>query len=238
MPKPPGAGLPLSAAMLAGGLSRRMGTDKALLTLRPGDPPLARIVLDRVATVADEVFVVASGRPGYERFGARVVPDRYPEAGTLGGIATALTVAAHAHCLVVACDMPFLNPELLRWLADQPRDYEVLVPRLPGESRQGGGLVYQTLHAVYARSALPAIERRLAAGDRRVISFFPEARVREVDLPTVQRLDPELLSFYNANTPEAAAQAKEWLDREVTPGRDSGQGDGRGRGEPEERRLD
>jgi molybdopterin-guanine dinucleotide biosynthesis protein A len=193
-----------------------MGTDKALLSLRPDDSPLARLVLDRVAAVADDVFLVASDRPAYTRFGVPVVPDRYPEVGTLGGIATALAAAAHTHCLVVACDMPFLNLDLLRWLAGQPRDYEALVPRLPGESRQGGGLVYQTLHAVYARSALPVIEARLAAGERRVISFFPEVRVREVDLATVARFDPGLRSFFNANTPEAVAQARAWLD--ASPG--------------------
>jgi molybdopterin-guanine dinucleotide biosynthesis protein A len=204
---------PLSAAVLAGGLSRRMGTDKALLALRPGDPPLLSLVLDRVAAVAGDTFVVASERPAYGRYGVPVVPDRYPEAGTLGGIATALAAATHEHCLVVACDMPFLHPDLLRWLADQPRDYDVLVPRLPGESRQGGGLVYQTLHAIYARSCLAAIESRLAAGERRVISFFPEVRVREIELATVRRLDPELRSFFNANTPETVAQAREWLEQ-------------------------
>jgi molybdopterin-guanine dinucleotide biosynthesis protein A len=204
---------PLSAAVLAGGQSRRMGTDKALLPLRPGDPPLAQVVLDRVRAVASEATIVAAERPAYARFGVPVVPDRFPGAGTLGGIATALAAASHEHCLVVACDMPFLNPALLRWLAGLPRDYDALVPRLPGESRQGGDFVFQTLHAIYARSCLPAIERRLGDGQLRVVGFFEEVRVRVAGEREVRALDPDLRSFFNANTPEAAAEARRWLER-------------------------
>ena len=208
----------LSAAVLAGGMSRRMGTDKALLPLRPGDPPLAALVLERVKTVANDVFIVAAGRPEYGRFGVPVVPDRYPDGGTLGGIATALASASQDRCLVVACDMPFLSASLLRWLAEQPLDYDVLIARLPGESRQGGGLVYQTLHAIYTRRCLPAIERHLAAGQRRVISFFDEVSVREIDINAVRRLDPDLRSFFNANTPEAAAEAGRLLELGIRAG--------------------
>ncbi len=210
-------GTELSAAVLAGGLSRRMGTDKALLPLRPGDPPLAQVVLSTVGAIADDRFVVASGRPEYARFGVPVVPDRYPDAGTLGGIATALTTAQHERCLVVACDMPFLSLPLLRWMAEQPGEYDVLVPRLPGQSRQGSGLVYQTLHAIYARRCLPAIEGRLAEGRLQVIGFFNDVRVRAIDLDTVRALDPELRSFFNANTPAAIEDARALLGAEPTP---------------------
>ena len=204
---------PLSAAVLAGGQSRRMGTDKALLPLRPGDPPLARLVIDRVREVTEEVFLVSPDRPGYGALGVPVVPDRFEEGGTLGGIGTALATASHEHCLVVACDLPFLSGPLLRWLAARPRDYDVLIPRLPGESRQGGGLVFQTLHAIYAKRCLPAIERQLVAGRRQVIGFFPEVRVEAVDLEAVRAIDPDLRSFFNANTPEAAAEARRLLDQ-------------------------
>ena len=205
-----------------------MGTDKALLPLRPGDPPLARVVIDRVRGVAQEIFLVSPDRPGYAALGVPVVQDRFDEGGTLGGIATALAAATHEHCLVVACDLPFLSVPLLSWLAARPRDYDVLIPRLPGESRQGGELVFQTLHAIYARTCLPAIERHLAAGRRQVIGFFSEVRIEAVDLDAVRALDPELRSFFNANTPEAAAEARRLLDeRDGLARAESGQGDQR-----------
>jgi len=204
----------ISAAVLAGGKSSRMGQDKALLRLRPGDPPLAEGVIRLVERVAADVFVVASDRPAYAGFGVPVVPDRYPDAGTLGGIATALAVARHDRCLVVACDMPFLVEGLLRWMAAQPPDHDLLIPRVPGESRQGGGVIYQTLHAIYARRCLPPIERQLAAGDRRVVGFFDHVRVRVIAPEELAVLDPLGRSFFNANTPAAAEEARRLLARD------------------------
>jgi len=207
--------LPLSTAVLAGGMSSRMGTDKALLPLQAGGPPLLRLVLDRIEAVADEVTIVATDRPAYGRFGVPLVADRFGDGGTLGGIATALATARHDHCLVVGCDMPFLSVALLRWMVDQPRDYDILIPRLPGESRQGSGFVLQTLHAIYGRACLPAIERRLRAGRRQVIGFFDDVRVRIVEPETVRRFDPNLRSFFNANTPAAAEEARRLLGLEA-----------------------
>ncbi len=155
----PTAATGLSAAALAGGKSRRMGTDKAFLPLVDGGPPMLALVLDQLSTVADDVTIVANDCERYQQFGARVVPDAHLEIGALGGIHAAVSQAANEHCLVVACDMPFLNAALLQRMASQPRDYDVLVPVIPGESRQGGeGRVYQTLHAIYGKG-LPAGDR-------------------------------------------------------------------------------
>jgi molybdopterin-guanine dinucleotide biosynthesis protein A len=200
---------PISAAALAGGMSRRMGRDKALLSLEPGGQPLLEIVIERLAAIADEVFVVANDAGRYERFGAAVVPDVYAGTGALGGIHAAVQHASRDHCLVVACDMPLLNLPLLARMAREPRDYDVLVPALPGESRQGRGMVYQTLHAIYAKTCLPAIETRLENEKLQVIGFFDDVRVRTLELAEVARWDPELRSFVNANTPEALAVAAE-----------------------------
>jgi molybdopterin-guanine dinucleotide biosynthesis protein A len=185
-----------------------MGTDKALLPLVDGGPAMLEIVLERLGEIADDLVVVANDRERYARFGARVVPDSIPEIGALGGIHSALSSARHDHCLIVACDMPFLNPALLARMANEPRDYDVLVPEIPGESRQSTrGVVYQTLHAIYGRGCLPAIEAQIAEGNRQVIGFFDQVRVRAIGIEAIVQLDPELRSFYNANTPAALADA-------------------------------
>ena len=223
MTSPPAA--PLSAAILAGGQSRRMGVDKALLRLTPGGPTLVERVVAAVGAVADETFLVAND-DRLAPLGLRTLPDAFPGAGALGGIYSAVAGAAHEHCLVVACDMPFLSVPLLRLLAARPRDYDVLAPFLPveprGENRQGGaGGVYETLHAIYGRGALPAMREQLAAGRFKIIGFFPRVRVRAVPADELRRADPALRSFFNANTPARLAEARSLLGAA-----------GGGRGEP------
>src|SRR4051812_16182117 len=101
---------PASVAILAGGLSTRMGTDKALIRLESGGQTMLERVLDRVRPLSDDVFVVATARDEYRRFGVDVLPDLYPDAAVLGGIASALRHARHPRCLVVSCDHPLLSP--------------------------------------------------------------------------------------------------------------------------------
>ncbi len=168
------------------------------------------IVIARLQALSSDIMIVANDRKRYEPFDARVVSDVYLDVGTLGGIHAALRGAKHDHCFVVACDMPFLNPRLLERLALESRDYDVLVPELPGESRQGrGGMVLQTLHAIYTKRCIRPIEARIANGERQVVSFFPDVRVRTVGREDVARYDPDLQSFFNANTVEALARATE-----------------------------
>jgi molybdopterin-guanine dinucleotide biosynthesis protein A len=210
---------PLSAAVLAGGKSSRMGQDKALLPLVAGGPPLLSLVLDRLREVADDVCVVANEGGRYERFGARVVPDREQGIGALGGIYSALLEATHDYCLIVACDMPFLSRDLLRRMASEPRTYDVLVPLLPGQSRQrSDGLVYQTLHAIYGKACVPHIKEQMLRGNRQVIGFFDHIQLRTIGLESVHTADPDLLSFFNANTPEALAQARSLAERQEPAG--------------------
>jgi molybdopterin-guanine dinucleotide biosynthesis protein A len=133
------------------------------------------------------------------------LPDAYPDAGTLGGIATGLH-AAPGWAVVVACDLPLVSATLLDWMAslageqvDGQDRYDAIVPVVDGYE--------EPLHALYHRRCLPAIEARLAAGQRRVVSFMPDVRTRYVAEQALRRLDPELHSFLNTNTPEEWARA-------------------------------
>jgi molybdopterin-guanine dinucleotide biosynthesis protein A len=190
----------LSAAVLAGGASRRMGRDKALMTLE------GRTLLERaiaaVGRIAGDTFVVGDREP-YRQFGVPVVADAFPGAGPLGGIATALRYAKHEHVLVVACDMPFLSVPLLQAMVGQPRAYDALVPvtsRSP--SGQRAASTYETLHAIYGRSILPAIELRIARGELQVVAALAGLAVRELPEAWLREYDPALRSFVNANRPE------------------------------------
>jgi len=172
-----------------------MGRDKAWLDVGDGRPIVQRVI-DVLSEVADEVFIVANDER-YRTLGRRVVPDRFPDGGVLGGIATGIAAATHDRVLVAACDMPFLRSEVFRVLVDRSEGADAVVPRIAGE--------YETLHALYTKACLVPIERAIAAGRMRVISFFDDVRVRAIEEPELRAADPDLRSFTNVNTPEELA---------------------------------
>ena len=102
----------LTGLVLAGGASQRMGRDKAFLEL--GGRSLIEIVVERMASVCAEVLIVAGDARPYTALKVPVIEDRFPGVGVLGGLHAGLEAASHNLTLVVGCDMPFLNPDLLR----------------------------------------------------------------------------------------------------------------------------
>jgi molybdopterin-guanine dinucleotide biosynthesis protein A len=192
----------LTGIVLAGGASRRMGQDKAFLEL--GGRPLIGIVIERMVQVCTEVLVVAGDVRPYASLGVPVVEDRFRGVGVLGGLHAGLEAAAHELALAVGCDMPFLDPYLLRAFAGWAEGFDVAVLRYED------GEQVEPLHAAYRRTCLPAMAAAIRVGRRRIISFFPQVRVRYVTPEDVATLDPHLSSFRNVNTPEEweAVQAK------------------------------
>jgi molybdenum cofactor guanylyltransferase len=188
----------LTVAILAGGKSARMGADKTMLQLF--GRPLVAHVAARLEGLGRETIVIANRPQQYRWLKLPVYPDVLPGKGPLAGVHAALTHAKSEHALVVAADMPFLNRDLLSYLASLAAGADVVVPRT------STGL--ETLHAVYSRTCLDAIRRRLDAGQRRVISFYEDVQVRYVEAAEVARFDPEHRSFFNINTPDDLEAAR------------------------------
>lgn len=184
---------PVSAIILGGGDGRRMGgRDKALVEFR--GRPLIAWVADALAKISEDILVVTNQGQAHAGYGARVVPDRDPPCGPLGGIAAGLAAVRHDLGVVVACDMPFLNADVLRLLVRRAARADAAVLRL--------GRDYEPLHAVYRRTCLPAVERRLAARDFSVLSFYSDVRLEVVAEREWRVLDPAGRSILNINTPE------------------------------------
>ncbi len=185
--------LPVTAAILAGGNSRRMGHNKALLPLS-GQPLIAHVAA-RLEKVARQRIILSNDAATYQFLDLPIYGDIFVGVGALAGVHAALTYAAFPLVFVVACDMPFLDPRLLRWLYDRIEEADVVMPRLGGRE--------EPLHALYRRHrVLPKVTARLQAGYRRVVSFLPDVNVRYVDEAEMKLVAPELRSFRNANTPE------------------------------------
>jgi molybdopterin-guanine dinucleotide biosynthesis protein A len=181
-----------AAAIIAGGVSRRMGTSKALLQV-DGQPLIARIAAI-LRPMFSELVVVTPSTEIAQAAGAPAIPDAFPGKGPLAGIHAALRhLGRPVFCC--ACDMPSLNVAFIRYLCDRLDDYDAVVPRL--------GAYDEPLHAVYAPSCLPAIESELQHGHiGPVDNIYGHLRVLFIDAEDARRFDPNLRMFENWNTPD------------------------------------
>lgn len=191
----------LTLVIQAGGESSRMGQDKALLPFQ--GRTLIERVLGRVAHLADEVLVTTNKPENYAFLGLKLVPDVIPGRGALGGLYTALSAATQTLVAVVACDMPFVSPELLAFERDLllQSSYDAAIPRTEGGT--------EPFHAVYRREGcLPHIEAVIQADKWRVDAWYAKANVRLLSPEETRPYDPRGLAFWNVNTPEELAETE------------------------------
>jgi molybdopterin-guanine dinucleotide biosynthesis protein A len=193
-----------------------MGTDKALLPA--GGATLLEHIISTLRELSDDILVVGRSE-GCADPEVRWLPDRRPGCGPLGGIETALLNAAHPFVLCVACDMPLLSPRLLRAMANVPRNYELLVPRLPSQVPSACG-TYEMLHAIYSRRCLSAVQGRLDAGRLQLAGLLDAVVATTLDGAWLRSFDPDLRSFTNANTPDEWESIRKQLGDEKAGGRD------------------
>jgi molybdopterin-guanine dinucleotide biosynthesis protein A len=186
--------LDIGCIVLAGGKGLRLGRDKALETV--DSQSLLQRVLSQLIVFDSEIIIVTARDGPLPRFAdnteCRVIADAYPGSGALVGLASGLAASKADYNLVVACDMPFLNRELIRYMLGLGGGFDLVLPRL-------GGLV-EPLHAVYAKSCLAHVERLLEQGERRINALFEQVKVRYVEADEIDRFDPRRLSFFNVNT--------------------------------------
>jgi molybdopterin-guanine dinucleotide biosynthesis protein A len=185
----------LTLAILAGGMSNRMGQTKAIIPFQ-GEPLIQR-VLDRLAGLADEVIVIAPILQEYLSLDVRIVQDYLPGQGPLGGLYTALLSASNPAVAVVGCDMPFVSYDLLAHekeiLFDDNMD--VVVP----STIKG----LEPLHAIYRRSNCQnTVLDALRNQELQMISWFQSVKVRILTPEYIKQFDAGELTFLNINTPD------------------------------------
>ncbi|HVO68574.1 MAG TPA: molybdenum cofactor guanylyltransferase [Aggregatilineaceae bacterium] len=189
--------VPLAIAVLAGGLSRRMGQDKSSVPLH-GRPliehTLARLESLRQAHPDAPLMIIGNNSSAYAYLGVPVLPDVLPDRSSLGGLYSALWHSPAEHTLCVACDMPFLNALLLEHLIGLAEAAQAVVPRIGGR--------FETLHAVYNKTCLEPFREALAGRGLKISAALAGVQVRPVDEDELRRFDPDLRSFANVNTPE------------------------------------
>jgi molybdopterin-guanine dinucleotide biosynthesis protein A len=192
----------LTVCIQAGGQSSRMGEDKALKTFL-GRPLIQRVV-ERIASIADEIIVTTNRPADYAFLNLRLFSDIKPDRGALGGLYTAIASATHPIVAVIACDMPFASATLIETMSRLivKEEADVVIAR----SEAG----YEPLHAVYRRdTCLPAIEAAIEADQWKVIAWFPQVKVRVLTPEEIKSSDPNGLAFWNVNTPDEFTRAEE-----------------------------
>jgi molybdopterin-guanine dinucleotide biosynthesis protein A len=178
-----------------------MGQNKALMTL--GGERLIDRVVGTMRQVCPELLLVTNTPEIYADLALPMARDVMPDKGSLGGIYSALYHATTPYCLTVACDMPFLQVAMLRYLIDHIGDHDVVMPEIEGEM--------QPMHAIYGQACLGPIAQRLQANRLRIVGFLPDVRVRLVAADELRPFDPDLMAFQNLNTPEEFASAMRHL---------------------------
>ena len=194
---------PFSLAIIAGGQSRRMGRDKAFVEL--GGKALIERVIEGSANLGQSETILITNKPAqYAHLGLPMFRDILADKGSLGGIYTALLKDANEFVLALACDMPFISTELLRFMIRQvSEDTDIVVPRVDGYP--------QGLHAIYKKTCIAPIAEQLAANRLKIIRFYDQMRVRYLDEADYAAFDPQGRSFANLNTPEELAEAERLL---------------------------
>ena len=182
----------ITAIVLAGGKSLRLGRNKALEPFL--GKSLIEHVVDRLRPLAAQLLIVTSGEQVLPPLDTtEPLNDVYPGKGPLGGIYTGLLAARYSHSIVVACDMPFINTKLFSFMAELAPEFDAVIPRLSQTK-------VEPLHAVYAKSCLEKMEVHLAKNQLAVQGLLDELHIRYVEREKCLRFDPQLLSFLNINS--------------------------------------
>ncbi len=185
--------VPISGIVLGGGKSRRMGKDKRQLEIN------GERFLDRICRLMSHVFediLVVNSTEDYDcsHLPVRVVTDKVPSKGSLGGLYTGLLEAKYSHGFVVACDMPFLNMDLIKRMCALP-PCDILLMKLP--------IGLQSLHGRYSKKCCPVILEKMTNDDLKIQGLAKDSRltVQLLNEEFIQDLDPDHVSFLNVNTP-------------------------------------
>jgi len=195
---------PCSGVILAGGLNSRFsGTNKAFLQI--GKQRILDNIFSIFNDLFDEIIIITNSPLQYLEWNAMIASDIFPVRSSLTGIHTGLFYATHPFAFFVASDTPFLKKELIQTILDniEPR-FDVIVPET--------SIGFEPLCAVYSKRAIATVENRLMRQEFKIMKIFQSLRVKKISEDVLRKADPELISFFNINTPEDLENAEKMIE--------------------------
>jgi len=182
----------ITGVILAGGKSSRFGRNKALVEFQ-GIRLIERVVRT-LRPIFRHLILITNTPHEYGYIGLPAYEDLVKGIGPLGGIYTGLKVISNETGFFVACDMPFLNSELINHTIKIREGFDAVIPRINWK--------VEALHALYSRKCLSAIKEMIDSKEYQIIKFFNKINVRYIEEEEIRLIDPKLRSFYNINRPD------------------------------------
>jgi len=200
--------LSLTAIILAGGKSSRMGPDKNKSMLRLNGKYLIDIVISKLKCVVGDNIIIVGPPERYLSY-KQVVPDLFSQKGPLVGIYSGLKASSSQYNLVVGCDMPFLEVKLLKYMTKNINSNDIVIPHY------SDGYI-EPLCAIYSKRCLETIERNLAEHIFSVRAIFPHLKVKFIEDEEIKKYDPKFYSFFNVNFKHDFKKAEELIKKKET----------------------
>ena len=198
--------LSLTAIILAGGKSSRVGLNKSKDQIRFAGRLLIDWVISKLTSLdnlKEENIIIVGPKEKYPRF-KRVVQDIFPQKGPLGGIFSGLKASNSQYNLVVACDMPFLEVKLLKYMREEIDSNDIIIPRY------NRGYI-EPLCAIYSKKCLEVMEKNIQSGILSVRKIFPYLKIKYIEEEEVKKFDPKFYSFFNVNFKSDFKKAEEFI---------------------------
>ncbi|MCL0063508.1 molybdenum cofactor guanylyltransferase [Peptococcaceae bacterium] len=175
-----------------------MGTDKAFLEIK--HCYMIDRVLSELRKITDDILIITNNLEKYNYRDVYICKDIYQDVGPIAGIHSALVHSQKQAVLIVACDMPFIKASLAKYLVDNLKDYDAVVPVINN--------FFEPLFAVYKTSCIPYIEQYIEHGKRKISSFFSLINLKCIDERHISSIVDPNIAFYNVNTPKELKLAK------------------------------
>ncbi len=192
----------IAAILLAGGASRRMGGENKAFIKINGKTIIQREI-EILEPLFDRIIIITNNFDHYSCLGKPMVADIKPGHGSLGGIFTGLNCCSTEYGFIFACDMPFLNQEVISYICKRSWGHDITIPRI------GGYL--EPLHAVYSTRCIPFIEKLMQRGHLKIKKFFNKVDMLEIEEQELATIDPCLQFHINVNTPADLDKAMEMV---------------------------
>ena len=193
----------LTAIILAGGKSSRIGSDQDKAILKLNGKRLIDIVISKLKHIVGDNIIIVGPPEKYPSY-KQVVPDLFNQRGLLVGLYSGLKASASRYNLVVGCDMPFLKLELLQYMGDKIDSNDIIIPRYAKS-------YVEPLCAIYSKACLEIMKRNIEAGILSIRRIFPYLKVKYIEEEEIKRVDPDFNSFFNINYKEDFIKAEELI---------------------------